>query len=126
LGVAGRRASKIERASSPAESRPRAKSIAPEGRALDRYADASTAFDAICDDCGGLGGIDAKYADLAAAAAKLIESLLLKPAAPAAGPLKDLLEDYARGTRRVGDLPEDDIRVAELALRAESVRRSVS
>lgn len=119
-----RRALKTERESAPQT--PRAKSIAPADRALDRYAQASIAFDSVCDDQAGLGGIDARYADLAAAASRLIEALLSQPSASARGPLVELLEDYARGARRPGDLPEDDIRVAEIALRGSSGRRSIS
>jgi len=123
-----RRAIKTERASAP--STPRAKSIAPADRALDKYAEASQAFDALCDDRCGLGGIDARYADLARTAAKLIETLLTQPRAPVSGfpseALKELLDDYARGRRTAGDLPEDDIRVAEIALREVSGRRSIA
>ncbi len=123
-----RRAIKTERA--PVSSTPRAKSIAPADRALDQYAEASLTFDALCDERGGLGGIDAKYADLADAAAKAIKSLLTQPRARANGfpseALQQLLDDYARDRRRVGDAPEDDIRVAEIALRELSGRRTAS
>jgi hypothetical protein len=123
-----RRAIKTERA--PVSSTPRAKSIAPADRALDQYAEAAQAFDALCEERGGLGGIDTKYANLAEAAAKAIKSLLTQPRAPATGfpseALKQLLEDYARERRRVGDSPEDDIRVAEIALREVSGRRTSS
>jgi hypothetical protein len=123
-----RRAIKSDRA--PVSSTPRAKSIAPADRALDQYSVASRDFDALCDDHGGLGGIDLRYAEMASAAARVITTLLTQPRAPASGypseVLQELLNDYAVGRLRTGDRPEDDIRVAEIALRELNGRRSVS
>lgn len=125
--LVAKRAMKTERA--PVSSTPRAKSIAPADRALDQYAAASRDFDALCDDHGGLGGIDARYAEMAAAASFVITTLLKQPRASATGlshALQELLNDYARGLRTPGDRPEDDIRVAEIAVRELKSRRSVS
>ncbi|MBI2394194.1 MAG: hypothetical protein HYV09_31780 [Deltaproteobacteria bacterium] len=109
---------------------PRAKSLPPRDprvtpatwRALERYGEALASFEGALADRTGLGRIDARYADLAAAAEQVVRALLADrskssvrwmPAALDAG-----LEAYALEARSPGERPEDDIAFAEHALRA--------
>jgi hypothetical protein len=85
----------------------RAKSLPPKSaddpaRALDKYAAAAAAFDAVCEEKCGLGKIDECYAALLSTAANVVVAL---------------------GGTAHPELPEEDVRLAEAALRA---RRSLS
>lgn len=104
----------VERArkSKPSEvpSSQRAKSLPPRSaddrvRALEKYAAASAAFDAVCQERCGLGQIDECYAALLSTAANVVVAL---------------------GGTAHPELPEEDVRLAEAALRELNGRRSLS
>ena len=88
----------------------RAKSLPPRvaddrARALEKYAAAAAAFDAVCEERCGLGKIDECYATLLATAANVVVAL---------------------GGTAHPELPEEDVRLAEAALREANGRRSLS
>ncbi len=103
-------------------------------RALDRFAEASSAFDAACDDRSGLGLIDERYADLGARAAAVVRCLLDERDARARGwadgwadeRVTRALARHARDGRAPGDEPEADLELARLALRASGRGRRPS
>lgn len=96
------RATKTEPTASPSSHR--AKSLPPRSssdveRALEKYAAASAAFEAACQERCGLGRIDQAYSDLVSSAANLV---------------------VARGGAPHSELPEEDVRLAESVLRART------
>lgn len=90
-------------------------------RALERYESAVDAFSTACDERASLGRIDDRYADLAHEAAALIDALLDDRRANRPEWTSDALRarvlEYAQGTRNSGHSPEDDVQLADLALR---------
>lgn len=86
---------------SAAPSSQRAKSLPPRPvddrtRALEKFAEAAAAFDAVCEDHGGLGQLDERYAAMLRAAAHAVVAL---------------------GGAAHPELPEEDVRLADAALR---------
>ena len=108
----GERASKRPSvAPSVAPASPRAKSLLPRDpvvRAIDKFAAASVAFEAACEERSGLGRIDECYATLANAAAAVV--VMARGATWLSPDLRAALVAHA-------DRPEDDVRLAEAALR---------
>lgn len=96
---------------SVAPSSPRAKSLLPRDpvvRALDKFAAAAIAFEAACEERSGLGLIDDCYATLANAAATAVV---------AARGATWLSPELRASLVAQADRPEDDVRLAEAALR---------
>lgn len=114
---ANRRPSAKPSASEP----PRAKSLSPRDpavRALEKYASAVAAYEGACEDRSGLGRIDESYAALANAAAAVVV---------AARGATWLSPELRAMTVAHADQPEDDVRLADLALHElNSGRRSSS
>lgn len=103
---------------------PRAKSIPPRlvpasEQALERFADAVSAFEAALADRRGVGRIDECYGELCVRAAALIHALAFDPGATRVLP-QDValaLSAYSRGERVAADRPEEDVSLAERIVR---------
>jgi len=94
-------------------------------RAVDKYDEASRAFEAICAERHGCGEIDERYADLAFCAGDVVRALLDDRTRSVLGePVTTALAPYERGERRAGGEPEDDIAVAERTCREMRARGS--
>ncbi len=128
------------RSSRPSDSDPRAKRLSQRDprlssttwRELDRYADAVTAFGSACDERTGLGRIDQCYGELVFRAGGVIRALVEdgargRPSSPppatvppggwATDAVTAEIEAYVAGKQVVGEAPERDVHVADLALR---------
>lgn len=101
---------------------PRAKKLAPKSpdapsaallRACDSYRDAALAFDAVCDERGGVSQIDERYADLAHRAAEVVSAVLDDRRRWASGDLEQAVAPYVRRERAIGVEPDDDVQLAE-------------
>lgn len=106
------------------KARPRAKSIPPRlvpasERALERFADAASAFETALADRREVGRIDECYGELCACAAALIRALAVDPSATRllSTDVALALSAYARGERLAGDRPEEDVGLAERIVR---------
>jgi hypothetical protein len=89
-------------------------------RLVERFAEASTAFEGALCDRHGLGRLDECYGELCACAAGLLQALLDDPNGSRALPaeLRHGLAAYSRGERTIGERPEDDVAFVEHVLAA--------
>lgn len=111
-------------ASPKAAAAPRAKSIPPRWSAetakeLDRFAEASESFDQLTADRASLGAIDASYGELCVRAGSLLRALAGDPGARRLLSADVLLaaSRLARGERAIDQSQDDDVTIAERALR---------
>jgi hypothetical protein len=116
-----RRPSEISR---PSES-PRANALRELGvsnavvRAAEKFDEASSAFDAACEERHGVGDLDERYGDLVHHAGEVLVAVVDDRLRAALGEdVVAAIAPYERGDRRVGDAPEEDVRTAERVCRA--------
>lgn len=102
---------------------PRAKSIPPRlvpatARAMERYAEAASAFELALADRRGLGRIDECYGALCECAATLLRSLVDDPGATRvfSSDIALVLSACARGEHVIGERPEEDVSLADRIL----------